>query len=151
MCANCGAMSVQFKVIDKDMKFSGSVDNRIVANVGDELNIEVTFGEHSSIDDVKIDPATPLPEGLSFDGQKITGKVNKACNTFIRVIYTDDLEKVNGNTLNLTVLAVSQIDAASIENKEEKKCSMSVVAASALVSMIAMAGAALLLLRRKEN
>ena len=153
MCANCGAMSTKFAAIDKDMKFSGSVDNRIVANVGDELDIEVTFGEHDYMEDIKIDPATPLPQGLSFDGSRIKGTVDKPCNVFIRVIFTDDMEVINGNTLNLTVLAISQVDAGDIGKvkTDDKKCSMSVVAASALVSMIALAGVGLLLLRRKEN
>ena len=154
MCANCGAMSTKFDVIDSGMKFGDSTDNRIVANVGDELDIEVTFGEHDYMTDVKIDPATPLPEGLSFDGQRIKGTVEKPCNVFIRVIFTDDMDAINGNTLNLTVLAVAQTNAGDIgktKADDEKKCSMSVVAASALVSMIALAGVGLLLLRRKEN
>ena len=152
MCANCGAMSTKFDAIDADMKFEGSVDNRIVANVGDTLNIKVTFGEHDAIEDVKIDPATPLPQGLSFDGERITGKVDKACNVFIRVIFKDDIDVINGNTLNLTVLAVKQVNAGDIDNeKKPSGCSMSVVAASALVSLLAIAGAGLLLLRRKER
>ena len=152
MCANCGAMSTKFDAIDADMKFGGSVDNRIVANVGDTLNIKVTFGEHNTIEDVKIDPATPLPQGLSFDGERITGKVDKACNVFIRVIFKDDIDVINGNTLNLTVLAVKQVNAGDIDNeKKPGGCSMSVVAASALVSLLAIAGAGLLLLRRKER
>ena len=152
MCANCGAMSTKFDAIDADMKFEGSVDNRIVANVGDTLNIKVTFGEHDAIEDVKIDPATPLPQGLSFDGERITGKVDKACNVFIRVIFKDDIDVINGNTLNLTVLAVKQVNAGDIDNeKKPGGCSMSVVAASALVSLLAFAGAGLLLLRRKER
>ena len=154
MCANCGAMSTKFDVIDSGMKFGDSTDNRIVANVGDELDIEVIFGEHDYMTDVKIDPATPLPEGLSFDGQRIKGTVEKPCNVFIRVIFTDDMDAINGNTLNLTVLAVAQTNAGDIGKTkvdDEKKCSMSVVAASALVSMIALAGVGLLLLRRKEK
>ena len=154
MCANCGGMSTKFDAIDSGMKFGDSTDNRIVANVGDELDIEVTFGEHDYMTDVKIDPATPLPEGLSFDGQRIKGTVEKPCNVFIRVIFTDDMDAINGNTLNLTVLAVAQTNAGDIgktKADDEKKCSMSVVAASALVSVIALAGVGLLLLRRKEN
>ena len=150
MCANCGAMSAKFDVIDADMKFEGSVNNRIVANVGDKLEIKVTFGEHDAIKDVKIDPATPLPEGLSFDGKKITGTVEKPCNVFVRVIFTDDMDAISGNTLNLTVLAVKQVNAEELDGSD-KGCSMSVVAASALVSLLAIAGAGLLLLRRKER
>ena len=64
------------------------------------------------------------------------------------------MDAINGNTLNLTVLAVAQTNAGDIGKTtadDEKKCSLSVVAASALVSMIALAGVGLLLLRRKEN
>ena len=166
MCANCGAMSTKFDGIDNDMVFSGSVNNRIVANVGDSLDIEVTYGEDAYTGKM-IDPATPLPEGLSFDGTNITGTVDEPCNVFIRVIYTDDLENIKGNTLNLTVLAVGQTEASSLgeqkddndkkdeekktEQPKEKKCGGSVVAASALVSILAIAGAGLLLTRRKEN
>ena len=151
MCANCGAMSAKFDAIDADMKFESSVNNRIVANVGDKLDIKVTFGEHDAIKDVKIDPATPLPEGLSFDGKKITGTVEKPCNVFVRVIFTDDMDVINGNTLNLTVLAVKQVNAEELDGSDKEGCSMSVVAASTLVSLLAIAGAGLLLLRRKER
>ncbi|MCR5309110.1 MAG: glycoside hydrolase family 3 C-terminal domain-containing protein [Bacilli bacterium] len=164
MCANCGAMSSKFDGIDTGMTFSNTVNNRLVANVGESIETEFVVGEFDYIEDLQIDPATPLPEGLTFDSDRIYGTVDKPVNTFIRVIFKDDLENVYGNTLNLTVLATPQIEAASIgEEKpveepekstpaEEKKgCGGSVVAASALVSLIAMAGAGLMLLRRKEK
>ena len=167
MCANCGAMSVKFDVIDKDMTFSETINNRYVTSINEEIDIDVTFGEHLAYTDVKVDPATPLPEGLKFENNKITGSVAKPVNTYIHIIYTDDLDLVNGGTLNLTVLAVKQSNASGLDDLipvpqpttdkedkvdvEDKKCSMSVGAASALVSMIAIAGVGLLLLRRKEN
>ena len=158
MCANCGAMSSKFDAIDKDMKFTGSgtVNNRLVCNVGDTLNVEVTFGEYDLYDDVMIDPATPLPEGLTFSGNTISGKVDAPYNGFIRVIFTDDIEVVHGNTLNLTVLAIAQKDGEVNEEKEEiisipkKKCNMSIVAASSMISLLTLAGAALLLGKRKR-
>jgi hypothetical protein len=159
MCANCGAMSVQFDAIDKDMTFSGTVNNRLVTSVNEEINIDVSYGRHLAYTDIKVDPATPLPKGLTFENNKITGSVDHPVNTYIHIIYTDDLDIINGGTLNLTVLAVKQIDATGLEAKpgsivepdKDKKCSMSVGAASALVSLIAVAGVGLLLLRRKEN
>ena len=163
MGANCGAMSTQFDAIDADMKFSNTVkDNRYVTSVGKQINIDVTFGEHLAITDVMIDPATPLPEGLQFKDNKITGTVNTPVNTFIRIIYTDDLDVINGGTLDLTVLAIEQKEASGFESiepetppvqpeEEEKGCGGSIMAASAIISLLTLAGAGLLLLRRKEN
>ena len=154
MCANCGAMSTKFDAIDAGMKFGDSVDNRIVANVGDTLDIEVTLGEHDYAEDIKIDPATPLPAGLSFDGERITGTVEKPCNVFIRVIYKDDMEVINGNTLNLTILAVTQVNACDIgktKDDDDGKCSMSIVAASTVISSLTLLGALLIVLNKKRN
>ena len=149
MCANCGAMSSQFDKIDPDMTFNGSKDNRVVANIGDEIEIEIKFGEYEYMTDIRIDPTTPLPEGLTFENNKIKGTVNKPVNKFIRILFTDDLDVVHGNSLDLTVLAVAQ---KGVSAKVEKKgCSMSVVAASALVSLLALGGSALLLSKRRKR
>ena len=126
------------------------------------INIDVTFGEHLAITDVMIDPATPVPEGLEFKDNKITGTVNTPVNTFIRIVYTDDLDVINGGTLDLTVLAIEQKEASGFESlepetppvqpeEEEKGCGGSIMAASAIISILTLAGAGLLFLRRKEN
>ena len=153
MCANCGAMSSKFDVIDSGMKFSNTNNNRLVGYVGEYIETEVTFGEHDAIMDVQIDPTTPLPEGLKFENNTISGTVNSPVNCFIRVIFTDDLEEINGNTLDLTILAVAQEEAGFVPEKKEekKKCRMSIAAASALISILSLAGAALLFTKKKKE
>ena len=156
MCAQSGAMSTSLDVLDVDMKFSNTKDGVLVTNIGSDINVDVTFGNFDEYNDVRIDSSTPLPDGLTFDGTSIKGSVDTACNVFIKVIFEDDLGKTVGNSFELIVLAVPQQEAAEIgaTPKVEPKtagCCGSIVAVSALISTITLAGAGLLALKRKEK
>lgn len=154
MCAQCGAMSKTMQTLDTNIKFSGTKDGRYVANIGEEINVEVDTNDFDKpIIEMSIDPSTPLPAGLTFENGIIKGKATAPFNGFVRININND-QGTYGNSFELTVLAVATeaVRGEDIpEPIEPKGCSASIIAASALISTLALAGAALLMHKRKED
>jgi hypothetical protein len=163
-CANCGVMS-KVCVKEAHLTFKDVVNNRYVGAVGANINIKVELpnelkagGQYNekTINSVEmvIDPVTPLPAGLSFDGNTISGTPERSSNWFIRVLVKlsldgDDEPTTLGSSLELFV---PEIQSADLPNKKAG-CFGSLEATMMGVMAFAIAGVALLLVtkKRREN
>ena len=163
-CANSGVMS-KVCVKEAHLTFKDVVNNRYVGAVGANINIKVELpnelkagGQYNekTINSVEmvIDPVTPLPAGLSFDGNTISGTPERSSNWFIRVLVKlsldgDDEPTTLGSSLELFV---PEIQSADLPNKKAG-CFGSLEATMVSVMAFAIAGVALLLVtkKRREN
>ena len=153
----------------------GQTDDRVQAwkdvkyNVEDDLeDKEITEGaivnvydsgnkksskEIATIDSYEINKRCDLPSGITFDADKaiISGHFEYAQTARIDVII--NVTFADETTGQIAYKYVIEVEAA--EKPEvppvEKKCSMSVIAASAFVSSLAFAGSTLLALKRRKK
>ena len=108
--------------------------------------------EIATIDSFEINKRCDLPSGIKFDGEKglITGRFEYAqiarIDVIINVTFDDD---TTGQIAYKYVIEVEAAEKPAVA--EEEGCSMSVVAASALVSTLALAGCSLLALKRRKK
>ena len=97
MCANSGAMKTDLTP-ELDAKLSNVIDDYFIANVGEDVNIEIELPEEAAVGgtldgktisaiDTGLCTATPLPEGLELDGSAITGKATEEYNGFIKILF----------------------------------------------------------------
>ena len=118
--ARCGYTKQQ-RVNNADLEFEGARFGIYEAGVGDSVSVKVNAPERFAGDyELSIDPITPLPDGLSFDGQKISGSVAKAQTCFIHVLLSND-GKTYCSTLELHIVAVSDNSEISGNNQEPEK------------------------------
>ena len=153
-CANCGVM-VDNYIKEAGLSFNGYQLARFEANVGTEIEISITvpeqFGDKNvSSVNLEIDPVTPLPQGLTLEGNIIKGKLTKAYNGFIHVLakvtFEDQSEQTFGSSFELLAPAVKT------ENKLGKSgCFGSFEATMVSVSLLAVLGAGLLLVSKKKK
>ena len=143
-----------------DIEIKGTENDVFTALRGEKIDIEVILpntldtGElynDKSISDVsvEIDPFTPLPEGLKFENNHITGKVNDPFNKFIHVLVNltleDDSTTVVGKSFELVVLA-RQAKAA-----KSGGCGGSITMTASLIGLVAIAGAGILLTKKRKQ
>ncbi|MCQ2911959.1 MAG: glycoside hydrolase family 3 C-terminal domain-containing protein [Bacilli bacterium] len=86
MCCNSGAMKNALTQ-ELDVTLSNVIDERLEANVGDAVEIEITLPDTVSSADIKISSATPLPAGLELNGNVISGTAEEAFNGFIHILF----------------------------------------------------------------
>ena len=86
------------------LTFGGTVGNRCVVAINEDINIEIGIPEDKS-GELSIDEFTPLPEGLSLEGNVISGKVSDPINKFVHVILTDGQAK-EMSSFQLVVTAI---------------------------------------------
>ena len=103
MCARCGTNSVTF-IPPVDADLSNTVRGVYEGEVGKDVEIAITLPEELAGAEMEIDPFTPLPEGLSFDGEKITGSSEVAVNKFIHVLVKNGNE-VSGISFEIRIFA----------------------------------------------
>ena len=83
--------------------FSGVNHKYFTGALGEELSIEVNLPDELAVGEtynnksieaieLTIDPFTPLPEGLEFDGEMISGTPEEACNMVVHVLVNLTLE-----------------------------------------------------------
>ena len=158
-CANCGVMSKTL-IKDAGLTFNGLELARFEINVGEQLDINVEMpeklqpgqelnGKKISSVNLEIDPVTPLPQGLSFDGGKISGKLVSACNVFVHVLAKVTYEDQSEQTLGTSF----QLFAPELKNNAPSKggCFGSLEATMASVTLFTIAGIALLLVSKKRR
>jgi hypothetical protein len=123
--------------------------------VGKEVEIEVKYDELPAGAELQIDPFTPLPEGLEFDGEKITGISNDPVNKFIHILVVTNNGVMSGMTFELRIYAVGNNgvveDDKSDNGGKKKGCGSDIASASALTGMIALLGVAAILLSKKRR
>ena len=104
MCARSGVNSKTLLTPAEGVELS-NVERGIYNNeIGKEVEIEVTLPDNLDGASVDIDPFTALPEGLVFNGQKITGTVSEPVNKFIHILI-DNNGTVSGVSFELRILA----------------------------------------------
>ena len=135
--------NVKKDLTDKDVS-TGSI-----VNVYDNKNNKSTK-EIASIDSFEINKRCELPSGITFDADNavISGQFEYAQIARIDVVINVTFD--DSTTGQIAYKYVIKVEAAEKPTKKEG-CSMSVVAASALVSSLALAGSTLLALKRRKK
>ena len=152
------------------MEFSGvNQMGQYAVRVGEDIDVEVTLPEDIKVGgtyngkaitavNVKIDPFTPLPEGLEFADNHITGKLDHTFNKFIHVLVELSLEGNStvttvGRSFELYVLANSpEVEIIEpVKPQPKKGCGGSIVMASSIMALVAVAGLGIVLAKRKED
>ena len=121
MCARSGVNSKTFVQPDEEFVLANVERGVYNGEVGKDVDIQISVPEYFQVDEffdddrtvseaeLEIDPFTPLPEGLSFDGEKITGKTSEPYNGFTHVLIhltlDDDSKQTFGLSFELIILA----------------------------------------------
>ena len=157
-CANCGVMSKTL-IKNANLTLNGVVDGRYETEVGKNVNIEIVVPEGLAVGqqyskknieavELMIDPVTPLPEGLSLEGNAIKGKLNASCNVFVHVLVKLTLEGQTKATYVGTsfILMAPEVSASKVGG-----CGGSIEAVAASVLLLAVAGVTLLFIDKKRR
>ena len=91
------------------IEISGTERDVFTAMVGDQIDIAITLPNTLAVGqqynsknitavEVKIDDFTPLPTGLTFANNHITGSLEKTCNKFVHVLVDLTLEGQSSKT-----------------------------------------------------
>ena len=132
--------------------------NQYVVRSGEDIDIEISLPDEYkeqtiSSAEMSIDPFTPLPEGLTFADNHITGKVEGVANKSIHVLVDmnlgDGTTATAGNSFELIVLANTPDDGEKEESK--KGCFGSATALSSMFIALMAAGVGTLLLKRRKE
>ena len=150
-----------------DIAISGTDRDVFTAYSGDNIDIEITLPDSLAVGAsynsktisaaaVSIDPFTPLPEGLSYANNHITGKVDGTANKFVHVLvnltFGDASTATVGKTFEIRVVA----KMPEVELKSQNGCAggcNGTMGTIALVSLLGVALAGVLTVRgfRKKN
>ena len=103
--AKCAAID-KTKVKDAHLTIEGLKNNRYLTSVGEQVNMKIVVPEQYAEYELAIDPFTPLPEGLSFDGEVISGTSDTPVNKFIHVMVMTDQHAIAGTTFELSITAI---------------------------------------------
>ena len=159
-----------------DISFSGTNEMRqYVVRSGENIDVEVTLPDDIKVGgtynnkaitgvELSIDPFTPLPSGLSFADNHITGKLDTTYNKFIHVVVeltlADDTTVKVGGSFELIVLAHSpelveptqpEQPAAEPAAPAKKGCRGSIVATSSLLALFSVAGLSFILAKKRKE
>ena len=154
MCARSGVNSKTLRQPIEEYELTNVERGVYVGEVGKEVDIEVKVDLSSIAGDVElqIDPFTPLPEGLEFDGQKISGVSEKPVNKFIHIFIVTPNGQAAGLSFELRIMTV--VDNAELEDmpkKASKGCFGAYEITLLSVAMIGILGAGLLLINKKRR
>ena len=151
MCARSGVNSKTFIQPVNGILLSNVVREVYEGEIGKEVDIEIALPANYANAQVSIDPFTPLPEGLTFNGTKISGTVNKAVNKFIHILVTNG-STTEGASFELRIYAKGvNAELGEMEPKPKQGCGGEVVSVSILLGVIALAGAGYLLFHRRRK
>ena len=141
MCARSGVNSKTLIAPVEGASLSNVVRGIYTGAVGKDVEIELTLPDSLSGAEVEIDPFTPLPEGLSFDGNKISGSTEIATNKFVHILVKNG-SSVQGITFELVIQAQgADAELGDMPTKKKKGCGGEielVIAATALVGILAI-------------
>ena len=143
VCANCGVMSKTL-IKEANLNFVGVERNYLETAVGQEINIKVELPEELEGAELSIDPVTPLPKGLVFEGNTIKGKLVEGCNVFIHVLAEKDGIK-SGSSFQLFAPKVASVSAPN------GGCFGSVGATFGAIGLLAVASLVTLLVAKKKR
>ena len=144
------------------ISISGTEDGIFVGKVNEPIDIAITLPAELAVGqqynsknitavEVSIDPFTALPNGLTFENNHITGTCTKTANKFIHVLVALTLE---GNTSPTTVGTSFELSIVTTMPEVKLKsggCGGSITLTASLISLVALAGAGVMLLRKKKE
>ena len=105
-CAHSGVNSKTLIGNAYDVELTNVTRSVYYGEVGQDVEIEVILPDELSDYEVSIDPYTPLPEGLEFDGYTISGVSDEPVNKFIHLIFDNGTQKL-GLSFELRIYAVA--------------------------------------------
>ena len=103
----CARSSVNSKTLIKtayDVELTNVEREVYEGVVNQNVEIEIKLGDSLAGATMEIDPFTALPQGLSFDGNKITGSSSTPVNKFIHVLINNGGD-ISGVTFELRIYA----------------------------------------------
>ena len=150
-----------------DIQISGTERDIFTAMSGEQIDIEITLPDSLAVGqqynsknitavEVSIDPFTPLPSGLAFSNNHITGSIAGTCNKFVHVLVDLTLE---GDTNKTTVgksfelIVVTQMPAVDLKQNGCAGGCNGTMGTIAITSLLGVALAGVLGVRalRKKN
>ena len=151
MCARSGVNSKNFIPVAEGVEMSNVERGVYYGAVNKDVDIEIKLSGSLANASLDIDPFTPLPEGLSFDGSKITGKSSEPVNKFIHVLANNTAA---GISFELRIYAQgdnAELEDMPVETKKKKGCGGEIVALASLTALIGLAGIALISGKKRED
>ena len=118
MCARSAVNTKTLTETAQDVTLTNVYREVYEGVVDQDVEIEVVAPSELSGATITIDPFTPLPDGLDFDGNKITGSSDVPVNKFIHILFTDG-NTVKGVTFELRIYA-SQINILDMKDVVEE-------------------------------
>ena len=148
--AKCGAVDKN-RLEDAELTFGNTVHNRFETSVGEEIYIEVNIPDDKD-GYLEIDPFTPLPEGLSFDGAVISGSCENPVNKFIHVLLKNDEDKaIAATSFELLVAAIgNDAETESYGGGGSKGCGGAIGTTLIGMTFLSMIAGALLITKKRK-
>ena len=154
MCARSGVNSKTLLKVADGVELSNVTRGIYAGEVGKDVEIEVKVPSDLADCEVSIDPFTPLPEGLDFDGTKITGSTDTAVNKFIHILFSTANGNVAGISFELRIYAQgdnAELEDMPVENNKKKGCGGEIASVGMLASLLALAGVGFILVSKKKR
>ena len=111
--AKCAAIDKN-KVPEANLTFTGAPRNYFETSVDEDISIQINVpDEIDGVDvsdyEIVIDEFTPLPDGLSLNGDVISGSVDHPVNKFIHILLVNG-NNIYGTRLEFVVTAVGNVE-----------------------------------------
>ena len=148
MCARSGINSKTLVMTAEGVEMSNVQRGVYFGEVGKDVEIELSLSGDLAGATAEIDPFTPLPEGLDFDGTTISGKCDEPVNKFIHILFD------NNTAVSFELRIYATGDTAEVEDApaaKKKGCGGEVASVASLISLIGVAGIALILVSNKKR
>ena len=146
-----------------DIVISGTEDGVFYAKSGEQIDIEITLPDSLAVGqqynsknitavEVSIDPFTALPAGLTYANNHITGVVEKTANKFIHVLVDLTLEgQTNKTTVGKSFELAVTTTMPEVKVKSGGGCGGSITMTASLIGLVAVAGAGVLLTKKRKQ
>ena len=145
------AVADKNRLVDAGLQFSGLVHNRYVVAINESVNIEITIPDGKS-GELSIDPFTPLPEGLTLEGNVISGSVANPVNRFVHVILTDEQGGKTASSFQLVVTALgSDAETTSYSKGCAGGCAGGIEASMIGIAALGILAIGAILIERKRK
>ena len=155
MCARSGVNSKTFVSTAEDVEMSNVVRGVYYGAVDEDVNINIELSGSLSGATMTIDPFTPLPDGLTFDGSSITGSSSAPVNKFIHILLDNGAAGISfelriyaeGNSAELGEMPPEP----EKETPKKKGCFGELDGVVSLAALIGVAGICFFLVSNKKR
>ena len=158
MCARSGVNSKTLLKVAEGVELTNVTRGIYEGEVGKDVEIEINVSGDLAGTEISIDPFTPLPEGLSLDGNKISGSTDTPTNKFIHVLFSTVNGAGAGISFELRIYATGnsgEMEDDPNPHKEEtpskKGCFGDIASVGMLSTLLAMLGAGIILTSKKRK